>query len=106
MAMQKVIAVVLLYFIAASPILAQKTNTVTCTGQLIDLSLRPRASLAVIYDTEGGYACVVARKSLLVHDPVRACSKGDHCRLVGTYSRKNDTTYVIDRINSIDAVGK
>ena len=29
---------------------------------------------------------------------------GDMCHLVGTYSRKIDTTYVIDRINTINKV--
>jgi len=86
--------------LAMSTSYAEKANTVTCTGPLIDISLRPNASLAVIYDTKGGYSCAVDRHGS-GHDPLRSCSMGQNCRLVGTYSRKNDTTYVIDRIRSI-----
>ena len=104
--MQKVITIgLMLGFIAiASNIsIAQKANTVTCTGPLIDLSLRPKASMAVIYDLEGGHACVVERKAS-AQDPVRPCSPGHNCHLEGTYSRKNDTTYVIDKVSSVDVV--
>jgi hypothetical protein len=81
---------------------AQKANTVTCTGPLIDLSLRPIASLTVIYDIEGGHACVLTKRT--GQDPQRPCSPGHTCRIEGTYSRKSDTTYVMDRITSIDAI--
>jgi hypothetical protein len=44
--------------VATYPALAQR-NTVTCTGTLIDVWLKPRAEwpLAVIYDAAGGYTC-------------------------------------------------
>ena len=105
--MQRTIALCLLagVVIAATPGYAQKPdNTVTCTGILIDVAMRPKVwSLAVIYDAAGGYTCMVDRSNSR-HDPMRPCSMGDMCHLVGTYSRKIDTTYVIDRISTIDKV--
>ena len=85
--------------LAMSTSYAEKANTVTCTGPLIDISLRPNASMAVIYDAKGGYACAVDRRGSA--HALRPCSMGHNCRLVGTYSRKNGTTYVIDRIRAI-----
>ena len=35
---------------------------------------------------------------------MKPCSMGDMCRLVGTYSRKVDTNYFIDRIGTIDKI--
>ena len=102
-AMRTMIAASLFAALVTSMSHAQKANTVTCTGPLIDISLRPNASLAVIYDTKGGYSCAVDRHGS-GHDPLRSCSMGQNCRLVGTYSRKNDTTYVIDHISSVEAV--
>ena len=105
--MQQTIAFYLLtgVVIAATPGYAQKPdNTVTCTGVLIDVAMRPKVwSLAVIYDAAGGYTCMVDRSNSR-HDPMRPCSMGDMCHLVGTYSRKIDTTYVIDRISTINKV--
>src|SRR3974390_3503120 len=98
-AMRTMIAASLFAALVTSMSHAQKANTVTCKGPLIDISLRPNASLAVIYDTKGGYSCAVDRHGS-GHDPLRSCSMGQNCRLVGTYSRKNDTTYVIDNISS------
>ena len=87
---------------AATPILAQPPDrTITCTGLLIDVAMRPRVyTLAVIYDA-AGYTCTVDR-SAWRHDPMKPCSMGDMCRLVGTYSRKVDTNYFIERISTID----
>ena len=80
-------------------------RTITCTGLLIDVGLRPNTwALAVIHDAAGGYTCTVDRAGA-GHDPMRPCSAGEQCRLVGIYSRKIDTgystTYVINRINSL-----
>ena len=79
-------------------------RTITCTGTLIDVAMRSKVwSLAVIYDAAGGYTCTVDRSGSR-HDPMRPCSMGDTCRLVGIYSRKIDTNYFIDRISSVDIV--
>jgi hypothetical protein len=58
-------------------------------------------TLAVIYAAAGGYTCTEDR-SAWRHDPMKPCSMGDMCRLVGTYSRKVDTSYFIERIATID----
>ena len=103
--MQRAITVCVLaaVTITATPIRAQPPNrTITCTGLLIDVAMRPKVwSLAVIYDAAGGYTCTVDR-SASRHDPMKPCSMGDMCHLVGTYSRKVDTNYFIDRISTID----
>ena len=79
-------------------------RTITCTGTLIEVAMRSKVwSLAVIYDAAGGYTCTVDRSGSR-HDPMRPCSMGDTCRLVGIYSRKIDTNYFIDRISSVDIV--
>ncbi|MGA8968576.1 MAG: hypothetical protein WB499_05070 [Pseudolabrys sp.] len=97
--------VVIAFAIIATPIHAQPPDrTITCTGMLIDVAMRPKVwSLAVIYDATGGYTCTVDR-SASRHDPMKPCSMGDMCRLVGTYSRKVDTNYFIDRIGTIDKI--
>ena len=66
------------------PALAQKT--VTCTGTLIDVWLKPKGEwpLAVIYDAAGGYTCTLDRTGA-GHDPLRPCSAGEKCRVTGTY---------------------
>ena len=96
--------------LAANTSYAQRKpdRTITCTGLTIDVGLRPNAwALAVIYDAAGGYTCTIDRAGA-GHDPMRPCSAGEKCRLVGIYSRKIDTgystTYVIDRINSLDTI--
>ncbi|MGA8749023.1 MAG: hypothetical protein WB563_09540 [Pseudolabrys sp.] len=103
--MQRAITVCVLaaVTITATPIRAQPPDrTITCTGLLIDVAMRPKVwSLAVIYDAAGGYTCTVDR-SASRHDPMKPCSMGDMCHLVGTYSRKVDTNYFIDRISTID----
>jgi hypothetical protein len=55
--------------VAVNPSLAQR-NTVTCTGTLIDVWLKPKGELplAVIYDATGGYACSIDRPGE-GHDP-------------------------------------
>jgi hypothetical protein len=93
------------FFIATTPIHAQTPDrTITCTGILIDVAMRPKVwALAVIYDAAGGYLCTVDR-SASRHDPMKPCSMGDKCRLVGTYSRKVDTNYFIDHTSTIDKI--
>lgn len=73
--------------IAAPPALAEQ-NTITCTGTLIDVWLKPNADwpLAVIYDAAGGYTCSLDRTGA-GHDPMRPCTAGKRCRVVGTYRK-------------------
>src|SRR4051794_30042507 len=90
--------------IAAFPALAQR-NTVTCTGTLIDVWLKPKAEwpLAVIYDVAGGYTCSIDRTGA-GHDPMRPCSIGKKCRVVGTYRRfgiGEQITYSIQSITDL-----
>jgi len=72
-------------WVAVNPSLAQR-NTVTCTGTLIDVWLKPKGEwpLPVIYDATGGYTCTIDRTGA-GHDPMRPCSVGEKCRIVGTY---------------------
>ena len=78
--------------------LAQQSGTVTCSGVLVDFQTNPRAALptAVIYDAQGGYACLINR-GRAGHDPLRPCSAEQGCKLVGTYKSKiGQTTPSID----------
>jgi hypothetical protein len=76
-------------------------NRIICTGTLVDVDLRARADwpLAVIYDAAGGYACTIERTGS-GHDPLRPCSVGEQCRVVGSY-RKIGQTYSIRAISSV-----
>jgi len=85
-----------------------QNRTITCTGLMVDIGLRPNAwALAVIYDAEGNYTCTIDRGGA-GHDPMRPCSAGEKCKLTGDYKRRIETgysiTYVIDRITSLDTV--
>jgi len=87
-----------------------QNRMITCAGLMIDVGLRPKAwALAVIYDAEGGYTCTIDRAGA-GHDPMRPCSAGKKCKLTGIYKHKIDTgystTYLIDRIMSLDTVEK
>jgi len=66
------------------PAFAQKT--VTCSGTLINVWLKPKAEwpLAVIYDAAEGRTCTFDRSGA-GHDPLQACSAGERCRITGTY---------------------
>jgi hypothetical protein len=78
-----------------------ETATITCSGTLVDVELKPRAwPLAVIDDEAGGYACTIDRAGA-GHDPMRPCSAGTKCRIVGTY-RKIGQTYPIQTVISIE----
>ena len=68
------------------PAIAQKT--VTCTGTLIDVWLKPKGEwpLAVIYDVAGGYSCTVDRTGA-GHDTLGSCSAGEKCRVTGKYQK-------------------
>ncbi|WP_141934682.1 hypothetical protein [Bradyrhizobium sp. UNPA324] len=86
------------------PARAQK-NVITCTGTLIDVWLKPKADwpLAVIYDAAGGYACSIERMGA-GHDPLRPCSVGKKCRVVGTYRKLGvgeQPTYSIQTITDL-----
>jgi hypothetical protein len=81
---------------------AMAADRVTCTGTLVDVDTRPGAKwpLAVIYDVTGQYTCTIDR-SWSGHDPLRPCSVGEKCRVVGTF-RKVGQTYTIQTILSVD----
>jgi hypothetical protein len=81
---------------------AAQSNRITCTGILIDVDLSAGAEwpLAVIYDSSGHYTCTIDRKGS-GHDPLRPCSVGEKCRVVGTF-RKIGQTYSIRTIVSVD----
>ena len=68
-----------------------QSNRITCSGILIDVDLRAGAEwpLAVIYRSGSG------------HDPLRPCSVGEKCRIVGTF-RKIGQTYSIKTIVSVN----
>jgi hypothetical protein len=88
------------------PALAQKT--ITCTGTLIDVWLKPKAAwpLAVIYDAAGGQTCTVDRTGS-GHDPLRSCSVGEKCRITGTYRTLGGgerKTYAIQTITDLSYV--
>ena len=86
--------------VAASTHAQPPDRTITCTGLLIDVAMRPKVyTLAVIYDAAGGYTCTVDR-SAWRHDPMKPCSMGDVCRLVGTCSRKVDTNLCVPKTSS------
>ena len=77
-------------------------NRITCTGTLVDVAIRARDEwpLAVIYDADGGYTCTIDRTGA-GHDPLRPCSVGEKCRVIGTF-RKVGQTYSIRMIVSVD----
>jgi hypothetical protein len=88
----------------------QSAHSVTCTGTLTDVWLRPKDQwpLAVIYDQDHDYTCAFDRGNA-THDPLKACSVGDTCRLSGSY-RKHDgyagknPTYSIQMLESVERV--
>jgi hypothetical protein len=85
---------------------AETPKTITCTGTLIDVWLKPKAEwpLAVIYDAAGGYACTVDRTGS-GHDPLRSCSVGEKCRITGTYRTPGigePKTYSIHNVRKIE----
>ena len=92
-------------FSSETSALAQ-SREVTCTGTLVDVWLKPRPEwpLAVIYDVAGGYTCTIDRSGS-GHDPLRPCSFGSKCRVVGTYRKFGEQspnpTYVIQTISEL-----
>jgi hypothetical protein len=91
------------FLVITGPALAQQNRTVTCSGVLVDFQTNPLAAFptAVIYDAQGGYACLIDRGQA-GHDPLRPCTAGQGCLLVGTYKSKIGQTYIIDRLVSVD----
>jgi hypothetical protein len=77
-------------------------NRITCTGTVIDVDTRAKAEwpLAVTYDENGHYTCTVDRAGS-GHDPLRPCSVGEKCRVVGSF-QKIGHTYSIRMIVSVD----
>ena len=102
-AMRTVCALAAAVLLGMGPASAQ-SNRVTCTGILIDVDLRAGDEwpLAVIYDMTGHYTCTIDRRGS-GHDPLRPCSVGEKCRIVGTF-RKIGQTYSIRTIVSVDYV--
>jgi hypothetical protein len=90
--------------IAISPATMAQEGRITCTGILVDVDTRARAEwpLAVIYDANGHYTCTIDRTGS-GHDPLRPCSAGEKCRVVGSF-RKIGQTYSIRTIVSVDRV--
>jgi hypothetical protein len=89
------------------PALAQQ-NSVTCSGILVDFQTNPRADfpMAVIYDADGGFACLIDRGKA-GRDPLRPCIAGQGCRFVGTYKSKIGTpfagqTFIIEKWLSVE----
>jgi hypothetical protein len=97
----KSIALAALSFAMLSSAQAQ-SGKITCTGTLIDVDLTARAQwpLAVIWDTNGNYACTIDR-AWSGHDPLRPCNIGERCRVVGTF-RKIGQTYSIKTIDRVE----
>ena len=97
----KLSALVALTVLGVMPAKAQ-SNRVTCTGTLIDVDVRKNADwpLAVIWDSEGGYACTVDR-GRAGHDPLRGCNVREKCRLIGTF-QKVGQTYSIKTIDRLE----
>lgn len=83
----------------ATPAAAQPS--ITCTGTLIDVDTQAKADwpLAMIYD-QSGRVCTVDRGGA-GHDPLRPCSVGEKCRVVGTF-RKIGQTFTITTIVSVE----
>ena len=79
-----------------------QSNRITCAGILIDVDMRTNAEwpLAVIYDADGHYTCTIDRTGS-GHEPLKPCSAGEKCRVVGTF-RKVGHTYSIRIIDSVD----
>ena len=77
-------------------------NSVTCTGTLVDLTLKPGEwPMGLIYDAAGRYTCIIDRGDA-AQDRLRRCAAGHRCRLVGTYEKKTGTSFSIDRIISAE----
>jgi hypothetical protein len=85
-----------LILVASNTMAPQKT--VTCTGKVIDVAVtkrpvelrsgpKPAYPLAVIYDEEGDYTCVIDRGNEPRHDPLKGCAP---CRIVGTIETRVD----------------
>jgi hypothetical protein len=81
-----------------------QADRITCTGTLVDVDTRSGAQwpLAVIYDEGGHYTCTIDRTGS-GHDPLRPCSIGEKCRVIGSF-RKVGQTYSIRTIVSVDRV--
>src|ERR1700674_5498764 len=106
--MRKLAIGVILILITTSFAIAQQNRSVTCSGILVDFQTTPQADFptAIIYDAEGGFACLIDR-GRAGHDPLRPCTAGRSCRLIGTYKSKvgipfAGQTFIIDRWLSLD----
>jgi len=72
-------------------------NSIVCDGILVDVWLSSKAMwpLATIQDSQGGYVCTFNR-GRAGHEPLKACTAGQRCRLVGHIKNKIYDTYVLD----------
>jgi len=79
----------------------KKSDCISCTGTLTEVDVRKNADwpLAVIWDTDGKYACTIDRSGS-GHDPLRGCNVGEKCRVVGTFQKIGQTysIKIIDRL--------
>jgi hypothetical protein len=78
------------------------SNRISGTGTLMDVDVRKNADwpLAVIWDTDGKYACTIDRGGA-GHDPLRPCNVGEKCRVVGTFQKIGET-YSIKIIDHLE----
>jgi hypothetical protein len=75
-------------------------DRITCTGILTEAETQTSASpLGIIHDAVGHYMCTIDRTAS--GDPLKPCSVGDKCRVIGTF-RKVGQTYAIEKIISVD----
>jgi hypothetical protein len=78
-----------------------QSDRITCTGILTEAETRTSAwPLGIIHDAGGHYMCTIDRTAS-GHDPLKPCSVGNKCRLIGTF-RKVGQTYSIQAIISVD----
>ena len=76
-------------------------DRITCTGILTEAETRTSAwPLRIIHDAVGHYMCTIDRAAS-GHDPLKPCSVGDKCRVIGTF-HKVGQTYSIEKIISVD----
>ena len=99
--MKILIAAAIALTVTSAQTMEKKSDRISCTGTLMEVDVRKNADwpLAVIWDTDGKYACTIDRSGS-GHDPLRGCNVGEKCRVVGTFQKIGQTysIKIIDRI--------
>jgi hypothetical protein len=68
-----------------------QSDRITCTGILTEAETRTSAwPLGIIHDALGHYMCTIDRTAS-GHDPLKPCSVGDKCRVIGTFHKVGQT---------------